>query len=130
MTQKHSKSRVFRIVVLTIGTFFAILFLLAAVPKLLCDLPGTKPEPSPGQQWEGQVMTAMFLVFILGYAIGWWRRLWGGIIILLAAFLVTVPFIIIQANYGSLIPGIPLFGLGILYVLLYLVEKRESVGDK
>jgi len=130
MTKKHNKSRAFRKLVLAIGTLLAILFLLVFGPKIVFNSIGTAPELPTGRHWEGQVMTAMFLIFMIGYAIGWWRILWGGITIILAAFLVSAPFIILQRNYGSLIFGLPQFAIGILYVLLYLLEKRESIRDE
>ena len=130
MTEKHTQMRAFRILVLSIGTFLAIIFLLGFGPKLLCSSLRVTQESSPGHHWEGQVMTAMFLIFMIGYAIGWWRRLWGGIIILLAALLLMGPFIILQGNLGSLIFGLPLLIVGILYVLVYWSEKRGSVQEK
>lgn len=130
MTEKRNKSRTFRKIVLAMGTLLAIFFLLAFVPKIISSLIGTAHEPQAGRQWEGQVMTAMFVTFMIGYAIGWWRILWGGIIIILAAFLVSAPFIIIQRNYASLIFGLPEFALGTLYVLLYRIEKQESIRDE
>jgi len=68
-------------------------------------------------------MTAMFLVYMIGYAIGWWWTLWGGIVILLAGVLVCVPFILIEGNYGSLVLGIPQFVVGILYIWVWRIEK-------
>jgi hypothetical protein len=127
MSEKKTSLRTFRIVVFTLGTLIALLFLLAFVPKLISELLGDSPQIQSGREWEGHVMTAMFLTFIVGYSIGWWRILWGGIIILLAAFIVTIPFIILQNNYGSLIFGIPQLVIGLLFLLLYWFEKREDI---
>jgi hypothetical protein len=107
----------------------ALFFLLAFIPAIVTVIDGTAPEPPQGREWEGKVMTVMFLTFMVGYAIGWWRILWGGIIIILAAFVVSIPFIILQDNYGSLIFGIPQFVIGILYLLLYRIEKRENIRN-
>ena len=129
MAEKRNRSKALRILVLILGTLLALFFLLAFVPKIITILIGTAPELPPGQQWEGHVMTAMFLIFMIGYTIGWWRKFWGGTLILLAAFVVCLPFIIFQNNYGSLIFGIPQFVIGILYLLLYWNEKRKNVRN-
>ncbi|MBA7542003.1 hypothetical protein ES705_34319 [subsurface metagenome] len=127
MAEEKSKLRTFRIIVLSLGTLLAIFFLLAFVPKLISMIMGTSPELPSGRQWEGNVMTAMFFIFMIGYAIGWWHLIWGGVIIILSAFLVSLPFIIIQGNYGALIFGIPQLVIGILYILLDKMEKRKSI---
>ena len=129
MAEKKTRSKTFRTVVLGFGTLIALLFLLAAVPKLISNLLGDAPKPVSGREWEGHVMTVTFFTFITGYAIGWWRILWGGIIIILAALIATLPFIILQSNYGSLIFGIPQCVIGLLYLLLYWFEMRENVRE-
>jgi len=98
MDKKSSDLKPLRVFVLAIGTALALFFLLAFVPKLVSSVTGDAPGASTGREWEGQVMTAMFLVFMLGCAVEWFRIVWGGIIILLAALIVSIPFIIIQDN--------------------------------
>ena len=129
MAKKIKNLKTYRTVVLAFGTLLALFFLLAFIPAIVTVIDGTAPEPPQGREWEGKVMTVMFLTFMVGYAIGWWRILWGGIIIILAAFVVSIPFIILQDNYGSLIFGIPQFVIGILYLLLYRIEKRENIRN-
>lgn len=113
--------RLFRIVVLSLGSLLAGILLFAFVPKLFSRSTST----SPAAEWEGRVMIAMFVTFLLGYAVGWWRLLWGGLLILLAALLVSV-LLSVNGNFGGLIFGIPLFFLGALYLLLYWSERRAS----
>lgn len=72
-------------------------------------------------------MMAMFLTYVLGYTITWWRSLWGGVLIILAALVVSVPFIVVQGHFNSLIFGIPVLVVGVLYVVLSAVESREHV---
>lgn len=120
---RKARPRVFRAIVFGCATLLALLFLLAFVPKIISVLRGTAPELPAGRQWEGHVMIAMFVIFMLGYIIGWWRSLWGGLLIIVAALLVSIPFSL-QDNYGSLIFGIPQFVIGILYIMLSWAEKR------
>ena len=130
MTEQSNKLKSVRIVVLSFGSLLALFFLLAFLPKIIMELIGDSPKVAAGREWEGQVMIATFLTLLIGYGIGWWRTFWGGVIIVLAAFVVTIPFITLQSNYGSLIFGIPLLFVGLLYLLLYLTEKQEKIRKK
>lgn len=123
MTPKNTKVKNIRIVVLTIGTLLALLFLLAFVPKIIINASDTVHTPNPGREWEGQVMLAMFITYLVGYALAWFWRLWGGLIIIIASLVVSGPFILLDENYASLIFGIPLFIVGLLYILLYQFEQ-------
>lgn len=111
------------------GTLLAALFLLAFLPKIISLLSGTSSPMGAvaGREWEGQIMAAVFLMYLAGYAIGWWRSLWGGIVIILSALLVSVPFIVIQGHFNSLIFGLPIFIVGVLYVVLHVMESREEI---
>jgi hypothetical protein len=123
MGNRKAQTRIFRAIVLGCGTLLALLFLLAFVPKTISFLRGTASELPSGRQWEGQVMITMFVIFMLGYIIGWWRSLLGGLLMIVAALLVSIPFSL-QDNCGSLIFGIPQLVIGILYIVLSRTEKR------
>jgi hypothetical protein len=126
MTAKNSDLKSLRLIVLISGTLLALLFLLAFVPKMLINSSDKVHTPDPSREWEGQVMLAMFITYLIGYALGWLWRLWGGIIIIIAALVVSIPFILLDENYGSLIFGIPQFVVGVLYILLYRFEKSGN----
>ena len=108
------------------GAVLAIFLLMAFLPKLISDLATPAPPPSGGRGWEGEVMLAMFLTYMIGYAIGWWRSLVGGIIICLAAAIVSAPFVIIQGHFNALIFGIPMFIVGIFYIIHHGMELRQD----
>lgn len=122
MTEKNTDLKSFRKVVLIIGTVLALFFLLAFVPKILIMSSDKVHTPNPGREWEGQVMLAMFITYLVGYTFGWLWRLWGGIIIILASLVVSIPFVL-DENYASLIFGVPQFVVGVLYIVLYRFEK-------
>ena len=124
MEEKKSKLKNFRIFVLSFGSFIAFLFLISFLPKLISSMMGETTQLAPESQWEGQIMTAMFILYMFGYGIGWWRAIWGGIIIILSALLVSLPFIIVQSNYGALIFGIPQLIIGVLYIILSIMEHK------
>ena len=126
MTEKTKDIKSFRIVVLTIGSVLAFLFLLIFVPKMIINSSAKVHTPDPSREWEGQVMLAMFITYLVGYLLGWLWRLWGGIIIIIASLVVSVPFILLDENYGSLIFGIPQLVVGVLNILLYRLEKAGN----
>ena len=128
MDSRKTHLRTLRSVVLATGSLLALFFLLAFFPKIISVFLGTARELPAGRQWEGQVMIAMVATFMAGYAIGWWRPLWGGLLMIVAALLVSGPFVL-QGNYGSLIFGIPQFVIGVLYILLSRLEKRKSIEN-
>ncbi len=128
MSKRTGKPTFFRIFVLGSGTTLAILYILAFGPKLVFGILGSSPDVLPGGTWEGYSMTALFVFFIIGYGIGWWNRLWGGLTILVAAAAVALPFFIIQRNLETpAIFGSPVFAVGLLYLLLFREESR-SIG--
>ena len=128
MDSRKTHPRTLRSVVLASGSLLALFFLLVFVPMIISVFLGTARELPAGRQWEGRVMIAMILTFMAGYAIGWWRPLWGGLLMIVAALLVSGPFVL-QGNYGSLIFGIPQFLIGALYILLSRLEKRKSIEN-
>ena len=128
MDSRKTHLRTLRSVVLAAGSLLALFFLLAFFPKIVSVFLGTAQELPTGRHWEGRVMIAMVLTFMAGYAIGWWRPFWGGLLMIIAALLVSGPFIL-QGNYGSLIFGIPQFAIGVLYILLSRLEKRKSIEN-
>ena len=124
MSETNPRLRRIRTLTLILGTILAVFFILAFVPKLIMSMGETQATSPLGGNWEGQVMTAVFLIYMVGYGIGWWKRLWGGILMLLAAVVQMGPFIIIASNFGSLIFGIPILVVGILYIRLDKFEKQ------
>jgi hypothetical protein len=128
MEARYDSAGAIRTIARGTGTLLAVFFLLAFLPKIISLLSGTSSPmgAEAGREWEGQIMMAMLLMYMTGYAIGWWRSLLGGIVIILSALIVSVPFIVIQGHFNSLIFGLPIFIVGILYVVLHVMESREE----
>jgi len=136
MAKHPTNPKVFRICVLGSGTVLAALYILVYGPKLVSLIAGTAPSLPEGRQWEEHAMTALFLIFMVGFALGWRNRLWGGVVMVLASAVNTIPFVIIQGNFET--PAIfasPVFAVGALYLLLHREEARfnrsaaESLGE-
>jgi hypothetical protein len=125
---RKGQSILFRAIVLGCGTLMALFFSMVFVPKVVSVLRGTAPELPAEMRWEGQIMIAMFVIFMLGYLAGWLRSLWGGMLMIVAALLVSIP-LSLQGNYGSLIFGVPQLVIGILYIMLSRAEKTYAPGS-
>jgi hypothetical protein len=65
--------------------------------------------------------TPFFFTYIIGYAIIWWKPLWGSIIIIFG----SIFYIIKSGTDGPLIFASPAFMLGILYLLHYFLAKKQ-----
>ena len=78
ITKNNTDAKSFRNVVFIIGTLLALFFILAFVHKIIINSSDKVHTPNPGREWEGQAMLAMFITYLVGYALGWLWRLWGG----------------------------------------------------
>jgi|GEM_PF-2608085 len=128
MDARYDSAGAIRAIARGTGTLLAVVFLLAFLPKIFSLLRGTSSSMGPvaGREWEGQLITAMFLMYMTGYGIAWWRSLWGGIVIILSALIVSVPFIAIQGHFNPLRFGLPILIVGVLYVVLHVMESLEE----
>jgi hypothetical protein len=71
--------------------------------------------------WE-EDPTGFFFTYIIGYAIIWWKPLWGAVIIMTGSLLSVVINII---NPGFLIFTIPTFAVGLFYMISWLDKRKE-----
>jgi len=71
--------------------------------------------------WE-EDPTGFFFTYIIGYAIIWWKPLWGAVIIMTGSLLSAV---INFDNPGFLIFAIPTFAVGILYLISWIDERKR-----
>jgi len=125
LSNKQPKRKdLFLFVIRMLASLLAIFFILAFVPKLIDELRDVFNGQPFYKGWEGLVMEITFFVFLAGYVISWWRKCWGGLIIVLASLIQMGPFLIIQGNLGSLIFGVPLFVVGALFLIICLHAPR------
>ncbi len=111
------RTKVLLIITRVLASLLALFFISAFGPKIFDGI----TDIFRGEEgWEGIVMMLTFLVFIVGFILSWWKKCWGGIIILLASIIQMAPFLIIEGNLGSLIFGVPLFVVGALFLLVCL----------
>ena len=116
-TQSIRKKILFSIA-LVLATIFVLFFGFAIVPKIIGEYIGYfSGESLHNAGWEGIVMELTFYVFLTGYIFVWWKKCTGGIIILLASVIQMGPFLIIDGNLGSLIFGLPMLIVGVLFMI-------------
>jgi hypothetical protein len=67
--------------------------------------------------------TAFFITYFIGYAIIWWKPLWGSVIILLGDILF---FAFNSQNMGIFIFIIPTMLVAVFYILYWIEKNKES----
>jgi len=111
------RTKLLLIITRVLASLLTLFFIVAFGPKIFDGI----TDIFRGEEgWEGIVIMLTFLVFIVGFSLSWWKKCWGGIIILLASIIQMGPFLIIDGNLGSLIFGAPMFIVGALFLLVCL----------
>ena len=73
--------------------------------------------------------TLYFFIYIIGYAVIWWKPLWGSIIIIAASiFYVTVAGGDVGVRGGPPIFAAPGFLVGALYLINWFVVRRNQIN--
>lgn len=116
---KSNKTTTLVIITYALAILLVLFFSFALLPKLVQDIIDNGISVLFSGGWGGLVMVWTYIVFIIGFSFAWWHKLIGGIIIILASLLQMLPFLIIEGNIGSLIFGIPLLVVGILFLIIY-----------
>ena len=116
-TKIKENSRTLRITAYVLVSALFLFISFALVPKIIMDISEKGFSVLYSDSWEVLVMYWTYIVFTIGFAIVWKNRLIGGIIILVASILQMGPFLIIDLNFGSLIFGLPMLVVGILFLL-------------
>jgi len=110
-------SRVFGIIV---TSFFVLLFGFLTLEKLIEEGPGHLIDISKTIfNWYDDPSGFVFTYFI-GYALIWWKPLWGSIIIMLGSIL----FVSINGFDGPPIFAVPTFLVGLFYLLHWIVSRK------
>ncbi|NQV03195.1 MAG: hypothetical protein HQ542_11150 [Bacteroidia bacterium] len=112
-----------RLVITIFASLITLLYLVAFVPKLIQDLLGESPASPSDGSWVGSLVTAGFLVFILGYILTWWRGVIGGIIIVFAGALMFTSHMVAASGEFEFLPFLifscPMILVGILFIIFW-----------
>jgi hypothetical protein len=119
-----------RWVAIALSTLLAPLLLAATGVVIIPTIMGNSPKMPPGREWEEILITWVVGLYFVGYALGWFRPLWGGVFIVLSGFLFSFPLFLVRGQFAGVTIGIPLTvcGIGLLFVLSYVVRKKQRVG--
>ena len=122
------KTRTFTIFTRVFGVVIASLFTLVFTPHVIGDINqnGVEALNDAGRalfNWYDNP-TGLFTSFIVGYAIVWWKQLYGALIIILASVVATL---INLDNPGWLIFTGPTLIVGVMYLFnCNLIQKKTQ----
>jgi hypothetical protein len=75
-------------------------------------------------EWDDP--SSFFVMYIIGYAIIWWKPLWGSVIIIIGSLV----FFITNINPWNLIFVLPTLLVGILYILYWSIKRKNEKNPK
>ncbi len=78
--------------------------------------------PGSFSTWDDPV--PYFITYMIGYALVWWKPLWGSIIIILA----SICYVIMAGFGGPPIFAGPGFVVGLLYLLNWIVARKNRIS--
>jgi len=107
------------------GIVITAIILVIFVPKLIIETiekGGSffKELPVAFLHWENEP-TGYIFAYLIGYAIIWWKPLWGAIIVML----VSIVYVAWAGFDGPPIFAIPTFLVGLLYFQSWFVFRRK-----
>jgi hypothetical protein len=112
------------------GIIVTLLMLMAFGPKFIGSLNEEGiiyllEVPKAFVNWYDNP-TAFFFTYFIGYAMIWWRPLWGSVVIILGGILF---FIFNSQNMGTFIFIIPTFLVALFYILYWIGARRKKIND-
>jgi hypothetical protein len=107
---------------LIFGIIVTFFYLVAFVPKFVSSIHSVMDIPGFFTKWYDDP-TAFFLTYFIGYAIIWWKPLWGSVIIIFGCILF---FVFNPLNTGFLtIFLLPTLLVAIFYILYWIVARKK-----
>ena len=111
------------------GIVVTLLFLLVFGPKFIGEFIKSGVAylieiPKTFAHWD-ESPTAFFITYLVGYAVLWWKPLWGSIIIMFF----SVFYVLIAGVHGPPILAIPTFLVGLFYLLYWNVLRKKIVNN-
>ncbi len=109
------------------GLIFTSFMLLAVGSKMIIGIIEDGRQflseiPESFSTWDDPM--AYFITYIIGYAVIWWKPLWGAIIIILG----SIFYVIIAGISGPPIFAAPGFLVGALYLINWFVVRKNQTN--
>jgi hypothetical protein len=120
------KKRILHSVAMIYGIIVTLLMLLAIGSKIIEQVVQKgfiTVMKEIGEQfilWDDP--SAFFVTYIIGYAVIWWKPLWGSIIIITGSLV----YFVMEPNPWALIFILPAFLVGLLYLLTWYIKRRKT----
>jgi hypothetical protein len=115
-----------RIFASAIVLFFALFF----IPSIIGSITREESFLPENNKWQGVIMTIWFIMLVTGYILSWFKEGLGGLVMILAALTVSLPFIIFASNFGSLIFGATSFAAGFLFLIYWRDMRRKRASGQ
>jgi hypothetical protein len=112
------------------ASVIVLFFALFVIPDIIEGITREGHYLPENNKWEGVIMTIWFILLVIGYIISWFKELSGGIIMILAGLTVSLPFIILAKNFGSLIFGGTSIAAGLLFLIYWRDMRKMRLSDK
>ena len=116
--------KILRVFAITFGLLITIIFILILAPKIIEKImeKGFQPLAEIIQSYADWSNPApFFFTYLVGYAVTWWKQLWGSIIIIAA----SIFYMIIEGLSGPPIFAIPALIVGLLYLAHWLLARKK-----
>lgn len=126
MRNPKTKKDILVIITIILASLLVLFFSIALLPKLIESVIDDGYKSFHTGSWGGLIMTWTYIVFIIGFILVWRHKLIGGIFIVLASIIQMGPFLRIESNLGSLIFGIPLLVVGILFLIIPEIRPKKK----
>ena len=107
-----------------VTSFLSLLFGVLIVEKLIEEGSRYLIEISKALFDWNDNPSGFFFAYLFGYAVIWWKPLWGSIIIMLG----SICYVIIAGIDGPPIFAIPTFSVGLLYLIQWIVARQNQIN--
>ncbi len=109
------------------GLIFTSFMLLVLGSKIIIAIIEDGPQflseiPESFSTWDDPI--PYFITYIIGYAVIWWKPLWGSIIIILG----SIFYVIMAGIDGPPIFAAPGFLVGALYLINWFVVRKNQTN--
>jgi hypothetical protein len=128
MKAKRKAKSILHLLSIVWGLVYSVLMFLFVGLEIIVGFFGDGPRtlmesPKSFVTWDDP--GPYFLIYITGYAVIWWKPLWGSIIIMAA----SIYYVIIAGVDGPPYLAAPGFLVGALYMAYWLIKGRKKTND-
>ncbi len=121
--KKHKRIQILRWIARAVGLVFVGTLLLFFIGEKIWDKMNTLT-------WLDILLLLCILFFMIGVFLGFWRELWGGIVIIASIFAFNIIDIIASASFEWQFQLWFLLIPGILYLINYFLSLKKQKNEE